>query len=147
MMRVAISALAIALLAALAWLGTARAKEHEDREFQECRDCPVMIGIPSGTFLMGSSAQESGRYDSEGPQHEVTIKAFALGKYDVTSEEFQTFLKETGYRPASCNPMLNMGWGSAEDGSCRLALSRRSAALAGRVLGLARCGKIYRLAE
>ena len=115
-MRIVTPALAIALLAALAWLGTARAKEHEDREFQECRECPVMIGIPSGTFLMGSSAQESGRYDSEDPQHEVTIKAFALGKYDVTSEEFQTFLKQTGYRPASCNPILNMGWGSPEGG-------------------------------
>ena len=116
MMRIVTSALAIALLAALAWLGTARAKEHEEREFQECRECPVMIGIPSGTFLMGSPAQESGRYDSEGPQHEVTIKAFALGKFDVTSREFQTFLKETGYRPASCNPILNMGWGSPEGG-------------------------------
>ena len=100
-------------LAALAWFGAARAQEQKDREFQECRECPVMIGIPAGTFLMGSPANESGRFDSEGPQHEVTIKAFALGKYDVTSEEFLTFLKATGYRPAPCNPMLNMGWSSA----------------------------------
>ena len=34
------------------------------------------------------------------PQHEVTIKAFALGKYNVTSEQFLTFLRETGYQPS-----------------------------------------------
>ena len=58
-----------------------------------------MVGIPAGTFAMGSPHTESGRFDSEGPQHEVTIKAFALGKYDVTSEQFLTFLKETSYQP------------------------------------------------
>lgn len=58
-----------------------------------------MVGIPAGTFEMGSPHTESGRFDSEGPQLEVAIKAFALGKYDVTSEQFLTFLKETGYQP------------------------------------------------
>jgi formylglycine-generating enzyme required for sulfatase activity len=112
--------LAVSLLAVFTWRGTAGAEEHKDREFQECPECPVMIGIPAGKFPMGSPANESGRFDSEGPQHEVAIKAFALGKYDVTSEQFLTFLKETGYRPAPCNPMLNMGWnppGGGHEGS------------------------------
>jgi formylglycine-generating enzyme required for sulfatase activity len=120
MTRIIIAAFAISLLAVLSWLGTARARDQKDREFQECPACPVMIGIPSGTFLMGSPAKESGRFDSEGPQHEVAIKAFALGKYDVTSTEFLTFLKETGYRPEPCNPILNMGWsppGNGHEGS------------------------------
>ncbi len=90
--------------------------EHKDREFQECRDCPVMVGIPAGSFVMGSPAKESGRFDSEGPQHEVTIKAFALGKYDVASEQFLAFLKETGYQPVPCNPTLDMGWESPGHG-------------------------------
>jgi formylglycine-generating enzyme required for sulfatase activity len=115
-MRRPIVAFVISLIAALAWCGSVRAQEHKDREFQECRECPVMVGIPAGTFLMGSPADESGRFDSEGPQHEVTIKAFALGKYYVTSEEFLTFLKETGYRPAPCNQILNMGWSSPGGG-------------------------------
>jgi formylglycine-generating enzyme required for sulfatase activity len=91
-------------------------KEQNDREFQECRDCPVMVGIPAGSFTMGSPAKESGRFDSEGPQHEVTIKAFALGKYDVTSEQFLAFLKDTGYQPVPCNPTLDMGWDSTGHG-------------------------------
>ena len=48
----------------------------------------------------------------EGPQHKVAIKAFALGKYDVTSAEFLSFLRETGYQPRSCSDILEMRWKS-----------------------------------
>ncbi len=75
-----------------------------------------MVGIPAGTFVMGSPRTESGRFDSEGPQHSVAIKAFALGRYDVTSKEFITFLRETGYQPAACNPILDMKWHSPGGG-------------------------------
>jgi len=105
----------IALLA-LVPPGTSLAQIQKDREFQECSVCPIMVGIPSGTFVMGSPRSESGRFDSEGPQHSVAIKAFALGKYDVTSEEFLTFLRETGYQPAACNPILDMKWHSPGHG-------------------------------
>ena len=40
--------------------------------FRECPDCPEMVAIPAGKFLMGSPAHEPGRFDSEGPQHVVT---------------------------------------------------------------------------
>jgi len=69
-----------------------------------------MVGIPAGRFVMGSPLNEFGRFDSEGPEHVVAIKAFALGKFDVTSEEFLEFLRDTGYEPAPCNPILNMRW-------------------------------------
>jgi formylglycine-generating enzyme required for sulfatase activity len=75
-----------------------------------------MLGIPGGTFTMGSPPNEPGRFDTEGPQHDVTVKAFALGKYNVTVEEFLLFLKETGYRPEPCNPILNLGWRSPGGG-------------------------------
>ena len=71
-----------------------------------------MVGIPAGSFVMGSPPSESGRFDTEGPQHKVAIKAFALGKYDITSEQFLAFLRDTGYQPAPCNPLLDMGWRS-----------------------------------
>jgi len=106
---------AIAVLT-LAVSGTSGAQVQKDREFQECPECPVMVGIPAGTFVMGSPANESGRFDSEGPQHEVAIKAFALGKYDVTSEQFLTFLKDTGYQPRPCSTILDMKWGSPGHG-------------------------------
>ena len=92
------------------------AADQKEREFQECSECPVMVGIPAGTFTMGSPQSESGRFDSEGPQHKVEIKAFAFGKFDVTSEQFLTFLKETGHQPAPCNAMLDMRWHSPGHG-------------------------------
>src|SRR3569833_1145037 len=82
----------------------------QDRQFQECPDCPQMTAIPAGRFLMGSPAHEPGRFDSEGPQHVVSLKAFALGRYPVTSEQFLAFLKSSGYQPKPCNPTLGLGW-------------------------------------
>ncbi len=43
-----------------------------------------MVGLPSGTFVMGSPASEKGRFDNEGPQHLVAIKAFALLRRDFS---------------------------------------------------------------
>src|SRR3954464_5908461 len=104
---------AVSVLAVLlAVLNCAAAQEQSAREFQECVHCPVMVGIPGGHFLMGSPADEPGRFQSEGPQHVVSVRAFALGKFMVTSEEFLTFLRATSYQPRPCNPILHLGWKS-----------------------------------
>jgi formylglycine-generating enzyme required for sulfatase activity len=97
----------IVILAAAIVLGGQASPSHE---FTECPECPDMVGVPAGKFLMGSPAHEPGRFDSEGPQHVVTIRAFAMAKYPITSGEFLTFLNATGYQPQPCNPMLGLGW-------------------------------------
>ena len=102
----------LAIFSAAVALAGADAQEKVSREFRECAVCPEMVGIPAGKFLMGSPAQEPGRFDAEGPQHPVTVRAFALGKYDVSNEEFLTFLRETGYQPPPCNPILGLVWQS-----------------------------------
>lgn len=99
--------LRIALVLAAALLLGAAAP---DREFTECAECATMVGIPGGKFVMGSPPQEPGRFDSEGPQHVVTVRPFALAKYPVTSAQFLAFLGETGYQPQPCNPLLGLGW-------------------------------------
>ena len=66
---------------------------------------PEMVVIPAGRFTMGSTAEETTRFNaSEGlaaqekPQHSVTItKPFALSKYLVTRGEFAAFVAATGY--------------------------------------------------
>ena len=107
---------------AIAFAVPALAQERTEREFQECTDCPVMVGIPAGRFVMGSPTSEPGRFDNEGPQHIVSVRAFALGKFDVTSEQFRVFLEATHYQPAPCNKILNLGWRVLDDGG----LSRRT---------------------
>ena len=53
---------------------------------------PEMVVIPAGSFQMGSPSSEKGRYKDEGPQHRVTIaKPFAMGKYEVSFEEYDRF--------------------------------------------------------
>ncbi len=50
-----------------------------------------MVPIPGGTFLMGSPESEAGRSDDEGPQHEVRIEPFWMGKYEVTWDQYDTW--------------------------------------------------------
>lgn len=104
------------LNAALPLAAASLAGSIPGHEFQDCPDCPEMVAIPAGHFVMGSPTTEKGRFDSEGPQHPVSIRAFALGKYDVTVGQFLTFLKQTGYQPAPCDPILDMTWRSPGEG-------------------------------
>ena len=67
--------------------------------FRDCAECPEMVVVPAGSYLMGSPSYERGRLgDEEDPMHEVTIAApFAIGLYEVTVAEFGRFVDETGY--------------------------------------------------
>lgn len=49
-----------------------------------------MVLIPGGTFIMGSPKEEKGSDAySEKPQHQVTVKEFYIGKYQVTQAQWQ----------------------------------------------------------
>ena len=55
--------------------------------FKECADCPQMIVVPAGTFMMGSPAGQGD--DDERPQHKVTIaQPFAVAKFALTFDEW-----------------------------------------------------------
>jgi formylglycine-generating enzyme required for sulfatase activity len=84
--------------------------EHEvGSTFKDCETCPDMVVIPAGRFLMGASKTEKGHQPAEEPQHEVTVAApFAIGKYEVTFDEWEACALEGGcanYRPQ------DSGWG------------------------------------
>ncbi|MEM5370768.1 SUMF1/EgtB/PvdO family nonheme iron enzyme [Paraburkholderia azotifigens] len=54
-------------------------------ESKDCAACPVMISLPAGSFTMGSNVGDP----SEKPPHHVTVSApFAIGKYEVTVEQW-----------------------------------------------------------
>ena len=51
--------------------------------FRDCADCPEMVTIPAGEYMMGSPSSE--QYRGAETQHPVTIASpFALSKYEVT---------------------------------------------------------------
>jgi formylglycine-generating enzyme required for sulfatase activity len=48
----------------------------------------TLVKIPAGTFLMGSPENEPQRLDYEGPQHEVALDAFFLGRTPITQAQW-----------------------------------------------------------
>lgn len=57
-----------------------------------------MRWIPPGTFLMGAPLSELGRWDDEGPQHEVTLtRGYWLGETPVTQA---LWVAVTGHNPS-----------------------------------------------
>ena len=53
-----------------------------------------MVAIPSGKFTMGSPASEADRNDDEGPQREVAIEAFWMGKYEITWDAYEVWMSD-----------------------------------------------------
>jgi sulfatase modifying factor 1 len=49
------------------------------------------VQIPAGTFTMGSPATEVARANDE-TQHQVTLSAFKISKYEITNAQFAIFL-------------------------------------------------------
>ena len=43
-----------------------------------------MVPLPAGRFLMGSPPHEPDRAPNEGPQHEVHLSPFKIGRYEIT---------------------------------------------------------------
>ena len=77
--------------------------------FRECNNCPEMVVVPAGSFLMGSPASEEGRYNFEGLQHRVTFaRQFAVGKFAVTFEEWDACVADGGCNGYTPN---DEGWG------------------------------------
>jgi formylglycine-generating enzyme required for sulfatase activity len=64
-----------------------------------------MVPVPAGTFLMGSPATEPGRAEDEGPQVQVTVGAFWMGRFEVTWNEYDLFaVARRGEAPPASGP-------------------------------------------
>jgi formylglycine-generating enzyme required for sulfatase activity len=68
-----------------------------------------MIALPVGEFMMGSREDEPGRQAGEGLPRRVTIgKRIAIGRIEVTVEQFERFVAETGITVGShCRLVVN----------------------------------------
>jgi formylglycine-generating enzyme required for sulfatase activity len=87
------------------------------------RDCPEMVVVPAGSFIMGSPPTEKGRYSTEGPQHNVAIaKSFAVSKYEIRFVDWDACVTGGGcssYKPndfgwgRGLQPVVNVSWEDA----------------------------------
>lgn len=81
-----------------------------------------MRWIPPGRFLMGSPDSEPGRWDDEGPQHEVVIsRGFWLGETTVTQALWTIVM---GANPSTlqdpARPVETVSWTDSQDFITRL---------------------------
>ena len=108
-----------------------RALQPKDH-FTECDNCPELVVVPAGSFMMGPPNSEAfafmvgapnggqGQRSDEGLQHTVTIeKPLAVGRFAVTFEEWDACVADggcTGYKPADQGwgrgqrPVINVSW-------------------------------------
>ena len=90
--------LTLLLLASVFSLATGAAAQESVSEaaFRDCDECPEMVVVRGGAFVMGAEGGEEGR--PEGPPREVSILLdFAIGRYEITNAQFQAFVSATGY--------------------------------------------------
>ncbi|CAK0775933.1 exported hypothetical protein [uncultured Gammaproteobacteria bacterium] len=92
-------------------------------EFKDCPECPRMIVLPAGAFVMGSPADEPGRRLDEAPRHAVTFATpFALGRFEVSFIEWDACTAALGcpkldpYEDGwsrGRRPVINVNWHDA----------------------------------
>lgn len=72
-----------------------------------------MLWIAPGKFLLGSPDSESGRYEDEGPRHEVHIEnGFWISRFEVTQSEYESLMKTNPSRATGSphRPVENVRW-------------------------------------
>ena len=90
-----LTALAAGLLPGAAQAATPPAP---GKVFKDCKDCPEMVVLPTGTFTMGTPEDEVGREPDEGPMHPVTFaKPLAISRFQILRGEWDAYLKDSGY--------------------------------------------------
>lgn len=74
-------------------------------EFRDCAECPPMVALPAGSFVMGSGPEDVLAEADEQPAHRVQVTtSFAIGKFEVTRGQYAVFVRETGrVHPPGCN--------------------------------------------
>lgn len=91
--------------------------------FRDCADCPEMVVIPAGSFLMGGPADEPDRYTHEGPLHRVAVPAFAAGRTPVTFAQWDACVAAGGCSHRARDegwgrddrPVINVNWDDAQE--------------------------------
>ena len=118
----------LALLPPLLWLGPVRAADPAAStadatpfpvatlaSFRDCAQCPEVVVLPLGQFVMGSPPSERHRFDNEGPQHSVQVtRPIAIGKYPVTMQELAAWRQGSVAASDARLPAVMVTWYDAQ---------------------------------
>jgi formylglycine-generating enzyme required for sulfatase activity/serine/threonine protein kinase len=108
-------------------------RQGQSRDFAEDLGGSVtldMVEITGGTFVMGSPKSEANRFNDEGPQHQVSLLSFYLGKFEVTQAQWRVVANlpkvDRGLNPdpsrfkGDNRPVENVSWEDATEFCARL---------------------------
>jgi formylglycine-generating enzyme required for sulfatase activity len=83
--------------------------------FRDCPECPEMVALTGGTFVMGSELGPETK-----PVHFVSVQPFAIGKYEVTWNDWEHCMAaqvcrepDDHYWGRGKRPIVNISWGEA----------------------------------
>jgi formylglycine-generating enzyme required for sulfatase activity len=96
----------VAIKFMLQFVCLAAGSAHAAQEMVDCDGCPVMVVIPAGEFMMGSSAEESGHPDEKPVRKIIIKKDFAVSKFEITFDEWARCVGAGG-----CSDVSDEGWG------------------------------------
>ena len=86
-----------------------------------CAECPEMVVIPAGSFVMGSNNSSV-----EQPTHSVNLRSFLMGKTEVTQGQWEAVM---GHNPSKNKglmlPVENVSWNEVQQFIAKLNTSTR----------------------
>ena len=88
------------------------------RVIRDCADCPEMVVVPAGTFIMGSDA-----LSDEQPVRRVNVSSFLMGKTEVTQAQWQAVMGNNPSIFRRCGddcPVEQISWYEAQEFAQRL---------------------------
>lgn len=95
-----------------------------DIDFKDCNNCPEMVLVPSGKFMMDTPGNAAWQRDAWSPPHEVRIgKAIAVGKFEITFDEWDACVVDRGCSVIPDDegwgrgrrPVVNVSWQEAQE--------------------------------
>jgi formylglycine-generating enzyme required for sulfatase activity len=94
--------------------------------FKDCAECPEMVVIRTGRFVMGAARGEEERENlaqefrnRSAPQRTVEVKRFALARYEITRSQYRVFAAATGRKSDGCFVWVGNDFELQEDRSWR----------------------------
>lgn len=97
--------------------GLSAALQNTGASFRDCPDCPEMVVVPAGWFMMGVAPEEEEREalaeafrNRSEPRRRVDVRSFSAGKYEVTRGQYRVFAEATGRRSDGCHVWGGIGF-------------------------------------
>lgn len=85
------------------------AEPEAGKQIKDCPECPELVEIPAGSFEMGANNGEP----DEKPVHTVAVKAFAIGKTEVTQAQWRAVMGNEPSYFSACGddcPVEQVSW-------------------------------------